>query len=127
MDFDSLTVKNRLWIVSEQGTFLGEGRIALLQAIEKYGSISAAARSMNMSYLKAWKLIDSMNNVSADQPLVIKTSGGKDGGGTILTAAGKKAIAIYMKLNTSSQIFLNTELNRVMVQVDQETISRQEQ
>ena len=113
MSSSSLTVKSRLWVVGEQGTFLGEGRIALLQEIEKYGSISKAARSMNMSYLKAWKLVESMNGVSGRE-LVIRVSGGKRGGGTTLTEEGVKAIALYKELNNKCQRFLNTELQQLL-------------
>jgi molybdate transport system regulatory protein len=113
MGISSLKVKNRLWIVGQQGTFLGEGRIELLQAIEQYGSISKAAKSMNMSYLKAWKLIDSMNNVS-DKPVVIRESGGKGGGGTTITDFGKQAITLYNELNKRCNIYLNAELKLLL-------------
>ncbi len=113
MDIPSLAVKNRLWLVGQHGTFLGEGRIALLQSIEEHGSIAKAARSMNMSYLKAWKLINSMN-ASSSQPLVIRSSGGKGGGGTILTEEGKKAIALYRELNKKCQQFLTKELQQLI-------------
>ena len=113
MEIPSLTVKSKLWIVGEQGTFLGEGRIVLLQAIEKHGSISKAARSMKMSYVKAWKLVESMNNVS-DRPFVIRKSGGKGGGGTTLTSDGKKAIAFYNTVNEKCQMYLNTELSKIL-------------
>lgn len=114
MDIPSLKVKNRLWVVDQHGTFLGEGRIKLLQEIEKHGSISKAARAMNMSYLKAWKLIDSMNRLS-DNPLVITTSGGKGGGGSTLTKNGEKAIALYKELNTRCQKFLNRKLRQLII------------
>ncbi|KAA3651436.1 MAG: LysR family transcriptional regulator [Bacteroidetes bacterium] len=101
-------VRSRVWIADQKGTFLGEGRIQLLKAIEEKGSITKAAHSMNMSYLKAWKLIESMNN-SSEMPLVIRTSGGKGGGGTILTTHGEKAIRLYQELNMRCQEFLKKE------------------
>ncbi|MBT6383468.1 MAG: LysR family transcriptional regulator [Flavobacteriales bacterium] len=114
MSESSFTVKSRLWMVSQKGPYLGEGRVQLLSAIDELGSISKAARSMNMSYLKAWKLIHSMNDVAND-PLVLCSSGGKGGGGANLTMAGKRAIVLYQKLSTRCQEFLDTvleELNR---------------
>ena len=108
-----LTVKNRLWILGREGTFLGEGRIDLLVAIAKFGSISKAAQSMNMSYLKAWKLVDSMNKVSVNK-LVIRTSGGKGGGGTTLTKEGKKAIKLYKELDLRCKHFLSSELEDLL-------------
>ena len=57
-------LKGRLWIEGSEGTFLGYGRVVLLERIGEHGSISAAARSMDMSYRHAWKLVDSMNQQS---------------------------------------------------------------
>ena len=108
-----LKAKSRLWIIGQNGTFLGEGRIALLHAIKKHGSISKAAISMNMSYLKAWKLVKSMN-IESEQPLVIKISGGKGGGGTTLTEEGMKAIALYESLNIKCKLFLDQELKNYL-------------
>jgi molybdate transport system regulatory protein len=90
-------IKNRLWIVSNNHTFLGEGRVELLQAIDQLGSIAKAAKSMEMSYLKAWKLVQSMNE-SSKKPLVIRITGGKGGGGTSLTEHGYKAIKLYHEI-----------------------------
>lgn len=114
MAFTSLTAKNRFWIIGQHGTYLGEGRVALLQAIEEHGSISGAARSMHMSYLKAWKLVDSMNRFSPS-PLVITSAGGKDGGGSVLTEEGKQVMRVYQKLNKQCQAFLNRELKKLSV------------
>ena len=75
-------IKSRFWIATEEGTFLGDGKVRLLQAIQETGSISAAARSLEISYRKAWKMIDVMN-AQATTPLVERQSGGKRGGGTI--------------------------------------------
>ena len=101
-----LTVKSRLWVVGKEGTFLGEGRVALLHAINRLGSISKAAKSMNMSYLKAWKLVKSMNQTSP-KPLVKKSSGGKDGGGTTLTEYGHKAIKLFEELSDKHNQYLS--------------------
>ncbi len=84
----------RVWIDGPEGTFLGFGRVVLLERIGEHGSISAAARSMNMSYRHAWDLVDSMNR-QAKSPLIVSTTGGKGGGGARLTAEGKKAIAVF--------------------------------
>jgi len=68
--------------------------VELLQTIDQLGSITKAAKKMQMSYLKAWKLVQSMN-MSSQKPLVIRLSGGKGGGGTTLTEQGYKAINLY--------------------------------
>ncbi|MFN3786181.1 MAG: winged helix-turn-helix domain-containing protein [Thiothrix sp.] len=81
-------LRGRFWIESPQGTFLGQGRVALLERIRDLGSISAAARSIDMSYRQAWALVNSMNAYS-HTPLVSRATGGKGGGGASLTASGE--------------------------------------
>lgn len=87
-------LRGRLWIEGPEGTFLGYGRVVLLERIREHGSISAAARSMEMSYRHAWKLVDSMNRQSRT-PVVHGSTGGKGGGGAVLTEAGERAITCF--------------------------------
>ena len=98
-------VRARFWITGKDGGYLGIGRIQLLENIEQYGSINGAAKSMGMSYKKAWKLIDELNQMS-DTPLVIKSQGGKAGGGTALTDEGKRLVAKFRQLETELITFL---------------------
>jgi len=84
----------RVWINKGDRSFLGQGRIHLLELVDRSGSISEAARAMKMSYRHAWELVDSMNQ-QAPQPLVKKTTGGKGGGGTQLTPIGKTVLTLY--------------------------------
>jgi len=102
----------RIWIENNGETFLGFGRIVLLEKILEYGSISAAARSMKMSYKHAWDLIDSMNR-QAGQPLVATSKGGKGGGGTRLTEAGEEAISAFKKLQKKFTQFLDQESKKL--------------
>ncbi len=67
---------------------LGPGKLMLLQKVEQLGSISAAGRSMNMSYRQAWGLIDQLNHAFLE-PVVISQTGGRSGGGAQLTDFGK--------------------------------------
>ncbi|MGB0713152.1 MAG: winged helix-turn-helix domain-containing protein, partial [Gammaproteobacteria bacterium] len=76
MDDRDFRVHGRLWIKGPEGTFLGHGRVVLLRRIREHGSISAAARSMAMSYRRAWRLVESMNRQSRD-PVVEKAAGGQ--------------------------------------------------
>lgn len=91
---------------------LGEGRVQLLKAIEETGSLNKAAATLKMSYKKAWKLIDSVNK-SAKSPIVITATGGKGGGGTVLTAHGKEMIAAFDKINNRCWEFLDEELKKL--------------
>ena len=95
----------RVWIEGPEGTFIGYGRVVLLERIREHGSISAAARSMEMSYRHAWKLVDSMNRQSAS-PVVEKTTGGRGGGGAVLTPAGERAIECFWAVHKEFSDFL---------------------
>jgi molybdate transport system regulatory protein len=64
-------------------------RLALLEQIGEHGSIMAAARAMGLSYKAAWEAVETMNNLS-EAPLVVRTTGGRAGGGTELTTHGRK-------------------------------------
>ncbi|WP_405575886.1 winged helix-turn-helix domain-containing protein [Winogradskyella sp. Asnod2-B02-A] len=105
----SYKIKSRIWIESENNVFLGEGRIQLLKAIEDTGSLSKAAKSLKISYKKAWHLLDSVNQ-SAKKPVTINTIGGKGGGGAQLTDYGKSVIKTFDEINKSCWAFLDTQL-----------------
>ena len=75
-------------------SFVGPGKIALLEAIGRCGSLSQAARNLGMSYRRAWLLIDSLR-VAFRKPVTVATTGGKGGGGVMLTEFGEGLIACY--------------------------------
>lgn len=106
------SIHSRLWITTDDGTFLGEGRVELLRQIQVFGSISKAAQEMKMSYKKAWKLVNSMNEHSAEL-LVTPKTGGTGGGGSELTEAGLKSIEIYSKLVEENKAFLSSKLSEL--------------
>jgi len=85
--------------------FLLEKRIELLHAIEKYGSISKAAKAVPMSYKSAWEAVDTMNALSPE-PIVCRETGGKDGGGTTITEYGKQLLENYAILKEEHKRFL---------------------
>jgi molybdate transport system regulatory protein len=95
----------KLLIDTAMGNFLGDKRIRLLEAIDKCGSISQAAKAVPLSYKAAWDAVDDMNNV-APEPLVMRSTGGKHGGGTELTAFARRLIAFYRALEKESQLAL---------------------
>jgi molybdate transport system regulatory protein len=96
----------RLEVATELGSFLGDTRIRLLEAIERHGSISQAAKAVPLSYKAAWDALDAMNNLS-DQPLVQRVAGGRQGGGTQLTAHGRRLIALYRAMECEYQAALD--------------------
>ena len=73
---------------------LGPGKVTLLERIAQEGSISAAGRSMNMSYRRAWELVADINR-SFSEPLVAAQTGGKTGGGAVLTPRGEELVRHY--------------------------------
>jgi molybdate transport system regulatory protein len=77
---------------------MGPGKADVLEAIDRTGSISAAARAMGMSYRRAWNLVDEMNRHFAD-PLVETAHGGPDNGAR-LTAAGRAVLSAFRRLET---------------------------
>ncbi len=104
--------RGRLWLDGPEGTFLGFGRIVLLERIEELGSISKAAQSMEMSYKHAWDLLDSMNR-QANGKLVETMRGGKAGGGARLTEEGKQAVKLFWKIHAKFQRFLDKETKQL--------------
>ena len=87
----------RFRIVFDAEHALGPGKADLLDAIAQTGSISAAGRSLGMSYKRAWQLVDNLNRSFA-QTLVQASKGGGRGGGAALTPAGIKVLAAYRSL-----------------------------
>ncbi|MHB1016021.1 MAG: winged helix-turn-helix domain-containing protein [Desulfurivibrionaceae bacterium] len=97
--------RGRLWLEGDEGTFLGYGRVVLLERIRESGSIAQAARSMEMSYKHAWDLLGSMNR-QAGCKLVETSRGGKMGGGARLTPTGERAIAVFRQYHAQFQTVL---------------------
>ena len=74
--------------------FFGEGPARLLRGVEQTGSLRAAAMSMDMAYTKALKLVKNAE-AALGYPLITRSTGGKDGGGSRLTSAGKEWLQRY--------------------------------
>jgi molybdate transport system regulatory protein len=77
-----------------EGLRMGPGKAQLLELIAEHGSISAAGRAMDMSYRRAWKLVESMNGTFR-QPLVEAHTGGTGGGHAALTPTGREVLRLY--------------------------------
>ncbi len=88
---------------------LGPGKVQLLEAIHETGSIAAAGRSMNMSYKRAWHLVDTMNRCFKS-PLVETAKGGARGGGAALTPLAEEVIGRYRRLEAQAREATDAEL-----------------
>ena len=88
---------------------IGPGKIQLLETIHRSGSISAAGRAMDMSYKRAWDLVDEINRVCR-QAAVERQTGGKNGGGAVLTPFGLSLVARYRKIERNAATAARKEL-----------------
>lgn len=92
----------RLSLDAPGGSLVGERRIRLLEAIAEQGSIKRAAAAVPLSYKAAWDALAAMNNL-AEHPLVERSTGGRQGGGTRLTDAGRELVAMYRAVEHEQQ------------------------
>ncbi len=93
----STAARFRLRVTSGETISVGPGKIALLEAVHETRSITAAAKSIGMSYRRAWMLIDELN-ASLKKPAVHSAKGGDHGGGSDLTAVGEALIELYRRI-----------------------------
>ena len=94
-------VQFRLRVSLGDDIAVGPGKVDLLEAIARNGSITAAARELGMSYRRAWLLVDTMNRCFR-LPVVEAETGGKRGGGARLTASGEDAVRLYRGIELSA-------------------------
>ena len=104
-------IKSRIWIEADGHILLGEGRVSLLKAIEENGSLTKAAKSLHMSYKKAWSLVDAVNS-RAEKPVITTAVGGKSGGGTSLTPYGKSLIETFDTINENCWTYLDEQISK---------------
>lgn len=100
----------RVRILIGSATALGPGKVRLLEAIADLGSISAAARSMGMSYRRAWMLVDAMNK-SFRGDVVSTVTGGKGGGGARVTTLGHDILGRYHSMETKAETSVRDDLS----------------
>lgn len=93
--------KPQIRILFRKAIAMGPGKAELLQAIERTGSISGAAREMDMSYRRAWLLVDTMNQ-SFKHPLVSTETGGQRGGGAQVTEFGAEVLRRYLEMEAKA-------------------------
>jgi len=109
-DAVELSVKSKIWIENEEGEVIfGAGRVKILNAVEKNGSINAAAAELHMSYRAVWGKIKATED-RLGKPLLTKHNGGKHGGGSALTPFAKTLVERFEHLDglmrtTSDKLF----------------------
>ena len=91
----------RLRVTAGEAIFVGPGKVALLEAIRDTRSITAAAKSLGMSYRRAWLLVDELNR-SLASVAVESAIGGERGGGSELTALGCELIDVYRRIEATA-------------------------
>ncbi|HEX5757750.1 MAG TPA: LysR family transcriptional regulator [Thermoanaerobaculia bacterium] len=92
----------RLRVLHGEEIALGPGKVDLLEAVRSTGSLAQAARALGLSYMRAWKLVQTMN-ACFREPLVVAARGGRLGGGAHLTPTGEAALALYRAMERSAQ------------------------
>ncbi|WP_431823137.1 TOBE domain-containing protein [Burkholderia sp. F1] len=103
---EPLELGGELWLRAGAQMLGGSTRIALLAAIGETGSITRAAKAVGISYKGAWEAIDTMNNL-AGEPLVLRATGGKGGGGTTLTPRAASLIAAFRTIEREHRRFID--------------------
>ncbi|MBX3743461.1 MAG: LysR family transcriptional regulator [Akkermansiaceae bacterium] len=92
----------------------GPGKAELLEHLSRTGSLQAAAAAMDMSYMKAWRMVKGLNTMFS-APLVTMQRGGKDQGGAELTATGHEVLALYHEAVATAEAALEPVLSRMNV------------
>lgn len=109
MKKSSLTPSLSLRIDLDSDARIGPGKIELLEAIQANGSISAAGRAMDMSYKRAWDLVDEINTMCG-RPAVDRQTGGKHGGGAALTPFGVSLVERYRRIEKAAEAAARKDL-----------------
>ncbi len=107
----------QLRITVKPGLVLGPGKIELLEAIERSGSISGAARAMGMSYRRAWLLADALNKMF-DRVVISTLPGGAGGGGAEVTAFGRDIATAYRRAHARAHAVIREEFARAGHPID---------
>ncbi|MEQ8397098.1 LysR family transcriptional regulator [Thalassobaculum sp.] len=104
-------MRPRIRLLIGDAVALGPGKASLLEAIGQTGSIAAAARSMGMSYGRAWQLVQAMNG-DFRSPLIERVAGGRGGGGAMLTELGRDALDRYRAMEAQADAAVSDALDQ---------------
>jgi molybdate transport system regulatory protein len=107
-----MTTRLTLRLDFETGQRLGPGKVALLEAIGRTGSIAAAGREFGMAYRRAWLLTDELNR-TFKEPLIEAKGGGRKGGGAVLTDLGERVVSLYRAAEDKAKKSAASEIKRI--------------
>ncbi len=107
-----MEIKSKLWIEIKGKPVFGRGRRFLLEAIDKYGSINQAAKEINISYRKAWGYIKAMEERLGIK-LIERQTGGKHGGGAVLTKDAKEFLKKYEQMEEGIKEIVDAKFKKV--------------
>jgi molybdate transport system regulatory protein len=102
-------LRPQIRIMLRKAIAMGPGKAELLRAIEETGSISAAARTLGMSYRRAWLLVDTMNQCFKS-PVVETLTGGQKGGGARVSELGHEVLRRYLEMEAKAAASVQKEL-----------------
>ncbi len=100
-----------LRVLGRSAAAMGPGKAELVERIARTGSISAAARDMDMSYRRAWQLVESLN-ADFRAPVVTTATGGRRGGGARVTAYGEQLVAAFRAMERKASAAIAADLRR---------------
>ncbi|MCP5382560.1 MAG: winged helix-turn-helix domain-containing protein [Kordiimonadaceae bacterium] len=100
----------KIRVLSRDELAMGPGKADLLDQIIKTGSIAAAGRAMNMSYKRAWDLVETMNNCFKT-PVVEKSKGGAAKGGAVVTPFGKEILDQYRSIQKKAHSAIKNDVD----------------
>lgn len=107
------TLKLRMRVTVGDVIAIGPGKIALLEALDETGSITAAAKSLDMSYRRAWLLIDETNK-ALKEPAVATAAGGAKGGGSALTESGRALVSLYRQIEDTALAACKPDIKQLL-------------
>ncbi len=119
MRYPGLTLR----ILGSGNPAMGPGKAELISRIEATGSISAAAREMDMSYRRAWQLVQSINT-SFSEPVVVTAIGGKRGGGASVTDYGRALVAQFHAMEDKASAAIADDLAQIAKQLRNSVVKR---
>jgi molybdate transport system regulatory protein len=108
-----IEIECHISIKKDGACFLGAAKVELLNEIKKSGSLSGAAKKLEISYQHAWNMIDEMNRL-APEPLVTKQRGGANGGGAEISNYGERVLREYRLIEAQ----VNTLVGQINVEIN---------